>query len=488
MKKFICRNITIAAALTPAALLAACSSWNSQSYASRDSRDTNRSSAYDPYGDGVAGGPGYYNAENRMAAANQNSRGTYYSNNSGNVTRFDNENPSQDNSSSRYNTGISGNEKPGDGTLNNQNVAKGTVSPFPSWIVNQTPGNERNQGYQDNRNRGERTGQSSNQDNWYQNQQSGQYQANNGQYPPIQDNWNNSNSGQYPQNQGNWNNSNGQYQANSGNPQNNWGDQSGQRSGNQPQYRGNQQPAMANGEGNRNGAWNDSSRVAAAQAISDPSTNPTNGNAQIGATNPTRSDEVLTRRESDLAAAGQSQQTYASNSSADSRILSLIHMKNQEEIQIGQLASSKGSDAAVRNYGEMLVRDHTSADAKVQSVASQANITLMSDAETRRLMHAEKSGTQPDRLHEKYADDSNVQRTKDPMEELRSLNGADFDRAFAEKMAKGHAKLIAEVEKAQSQVRDAQTRQLLNELLPTLKKHERMAKELPGYTETASAR
>lgn len=461
MKKFICRNITIAAALTPAALLAACSSWNSQSYASRDSRDTNRSSAYDPYGDGVAGGPGYYNTENRLAYSSDANRSTharnYYStgDNNGNVTRFDNDNPSQDNSSSQYNTGITRNQSPAEGTLNNQNLAKGSVQQLPPRVVDQ---NDPSWARQD------RTQYPPSQNNqaWDQNDQSRQFQANSNQ--PNQ-NWNQSN--QAAQSQANQPNQSGQ--ANQS-----WNSRNNAASNQDPAY--------------RNAMWNDSSRVAAAQAISDPSTNPTNGNAQVGATNPTRSDEVLTRRESDLAAAGQSQQTYASNSSADSRILSLIHMKNQEEIQIGQLASSKGSDAAVRNYGEMLVRDHTSADAKVQSVASQANITLMSDAETRRLTHAEKSGTQPDRLHEKYADDSNVQRTKDPMEELRSLNGADFDRAFAEKMAKGHAKLIAEVEKAQSQVRDAQTRQLLNDLLPTLKKHERMAKELPGYTETASAR
>ncbi|MBX3387821.1 MAG: DUF4142 domain-containing protein [Phycisphaeraceae bacterium] len=448
MNTHLRRNITVAAALTPAALLAACSSWNSQSYATRDNQEMNRSGTSDPYGDGVSGGPGYYNAENRLARGD-NQQHNYYSttDNSGNVTRFDNDNR-QDNSSSRYNTGVSRNENPADGTLNNQNLAKGTVQQLPPRVINQNDPN-----------------------------------------------WSDQNSGQYQANQGNWNQNNqpGRYQANQS-----WNNQS-----NQPNQSGSSQSWNNNqiARNDRNASAQDSSRVAAAQAIADPSTNPSNSNAQIGATNPTRSDEANMRRNDDrMAAAGQSQQNYAANTNPDARILSILHVKNQEEIEIGRLANLRGSDAAVREYGEMLVRDHTSADSKVRSVASQENITLMSDAETQRLLRSEKSGDKSaskaadnsaansGRDAEKNADDSDMQKRQSPIEELRSLNGAEFDRVFAEKMAKGHAKLIAEVEKAQKQVRSEPTKQLLTELLPTLKMHERLAKELPGYTETASAR
>ncbi len=138
--------------------------------------------------------------------------------------------------------------------------------------------------------------------------------------------------------------------------------------------------------------------------------------------------------------------------SPDARILSILHAKNQEEIAIGKLAQEKGASTEVKQYGQMLVADHSASDEQVRAAAEAAGVTL----------------TPPP-----------VSST-DPTAELRGLSGEAFDRALAEKMRVGHAELIKTVEEAQSRVRDEDVRQLLTDTLETLRKHEEHAQNLPA--------
>jgi len=729
MKTNFRRNVSAALILTPAALLAACSSsdsWHSsraesdtrtdytyngkgrsdtqytsadrRAYTTSDGRTVyyTRASGYDPYGDGVAGGPG-----TRAAALNDGSEVAYTTrtNDRNNPnwrdgpTRYDNDNPSQDNSSSQYNTGVARNQNPGDGTVNNQNLAKGTVRPEGQYqnqtqysnqptridntdrrwesddrtaqldkqqrereaserlnrqdqagtqnqLANQNPSKDNsssqyntgvsrnaspNEGTVNNQNIAKGTAQpgyrtadgrwvnepQGNTQSWYSQQQAARNQTNpstnpsnsnvqtgsysqqgqqnwqNDQYAArnqnSNQNWNQNNQQLPPRVQdqnGNWvernfnttnmttpdqqaaarqmsdpatnpSNSNAQFNPNDGaqyanqnnqdysnrtypvqnttassnrapsngveplGPQNNWGANRAPGTQSDRSYSSNTTRTTSQTTGQQNGSWVDRNlnttnmttpdQQAAARAISDPATNPTNSNAQIGqqnlagvsqpgtvvTTNPAVSNQPYSSRPADLNAAGQPQ-VFASSATADQKILSLLHFKNQKEIELGHLAATNGSSAAVKDYGNMLIREHTSADSRVMTVASQTGTTLMNDAETQNMIRAEKAAMSKDAMgkdlkdREKMADDSQVM--KDPIEELRGLNGADFDKAFAQKMVKGHEKLAAAIEKAKPQVKNEQTRQLLNELLPTVRMHEKMARELPGYTETASVR
>lgn len=49
---------------------------------------------------------------------------------------------------------------------------------------------------------------------------------------------------------------------------------------------------------------------------------------------------------------------------------------NNAEISAGQLAATKGTNLAVRSYGEMMVTDHTTANADLASLATQTGVTL----------------------------------------------------------------------------------------------------------------
>src|SRR3569833_4717486 len=48
------------------------------------------------------------------------------------------------------------------------------------------------------------------------------------------------------------------------------------------------------------------------------------------------------------------------------------------EVEAGKLAESKGSSAAVKDFGAMMVKDHTEANEKLKSIASTENVDLPS--------------------------------------------------------------------------------------------------------------
>src|SRR3569832_426915 len=46
------------------------------------------------------------------------------------------------------------------------------------------------------------------------------------------------------------------------------------------------------------------------------------------------------------------------------------------EVEAGKLAESKGSSAAVKDFGAMMVKDHTEANDKLKSIASSESVEL----------------------------------------------------------------------------------------------------------------
>jgi putative membrane protein len=146
----------------------------------------------------------------------------------------------------------------------------------------------------------------------------------------------------------------------------------------------------------------------------------------------------------------------------ETRILSILHASNQEEIATGNLAMQRGESRAVRNYGEMLVDHHRQMDAEVMDVASQLGVQLMSGEDVRRLKARERNmPVQPDAV----ADLSRVQPDM-------------FDRAFAQRMVSGHAEVIALAEQARREDIHPRVRELIERALPRLREHEDEARDL----------
>lgn len=143
----------------------------------------------------------------------------------------------------------------------------------------------------------------------------------------------------------------------------------------------------------------------------------------------------------------------AAESPSTADVLTEVHKSDQKEIDMGKSAEKHGKSKAVLNFGKMLVKDHTEADKKVANLAKKKNIDMGS---------------------------SWTASLRTDMSEM--IAGSDFDRHFAQVMLDDHRKDIEKVTKARDETRDEQLKQLLDELLPTLKKHEETAEKILDET------
>jgi putative membrane protein len=117
---------------------------------------------------------------------------------------------------------------------------------------------------------------------------------------------------------------------------------------------------------------------------------------------------------------------------------------NLNEIQLGDLASTKAVSADVKALGKMMSEDHTKAQAEVVALAQKKNITLPTSA------------------------------TDESMKDYNTLNDKDFknfDSKYTEMMVNGHKDAISKFEKAVSDCSDSDLREWASKMLPKLREH-----------------
>lgn len=128
------------------------------------------------------------------------------------------------------------------------------------------------------------------------------------------------------------------------------------------------------------------------------------------------------------------------------------------EVKVGQLAVSRGTTDNVRKFGQMLIDDHGAANNELKALAQQKNITL------------------PDSISQKMRDKYN---------DLAKKTGADFDKAFMDKMVDDHKKDIDAFEKEANNGNDADLKTWASNKLPTLRHHLEMAQNNGNMNQTS---
>lgn len=114
------------------------------------------------------------------------------------------------------------------------------------------------------------------------------------------------------------------------------------------------------------------------------------------------------------------------------------------EVELGNLAQEKAVNPKVKDFGAMMVRDHSKANDELKALAKSKGITL------------------PDAL------DKDEQKVKN---DLSAKSGAKFDKAYVSNMIDDHKADIKEFEKAAGNLKDADLKAFANNTLPTLKMH-----------------
>lgn len=144
----------------------------------------------------------------------------------------------------------------------------------------------------------------------------------------------------------------------------------------------------------------------------------------------------------------------------EAEVLSKMHQANQMEIKGGELAISKGSDPRVRNYGDLLVKDHKVADKMIQDLAAKQGIQL-----TEAMPKNEQEQMQMD-------------MQKQTMAELESLSGAEFDLKFAQFNKQAHDMAVQMTSSAANELKPGPVQMLVSRMVPILKQHDTLAEHL----------
>lgn len=123
---------------------------------------------------------------------------------------------------------------------------------------------------------------------------------------------------------------------------------------------------------------------------------------------------------------------------------------NLAEISAGQLAVSRGQSQEVKDFGRMMVEDHTKANEELAQVMKKKGVTVPSRADEGRQMMV---------LH------------------LSKVQAGDFDREYMGAMVAEHAKAVAEFEGKAKTAKDPELKEWVSKTLEGLKQHHEKAKE-----------
>jgi len=154
------------------------------------------------------------------------------------------------------------------------------------------------------------------------------------------------------------------------------------------------------------------------------------------------------------------QKTARESAMSDQQFVDFAAQTDMVEANLGQLAQNVASSQGVKDYGQMLVTDHTNDYHQLYDAAHQANLNV------------------PDAI--------DAEHNKMMIDPLEKLKGEAFDRHFITDMVSGHTKAIAVYKKEASDAQNPAIKSYAEQAIPTLEKHLEGAKNLEKHPEKKS--
>jgi putative membrane protein len=126
------------------------------------------------------------------------------------------------------------------------------------------------------------------------------------------------------------------------------------------------------------------------------------------------------------------------------------------EVALGKLAQQKGSSQAIKDFGGMMVKDHSAANSELAALAKSKHIVL------------------PETLD----DEANKLKA-----DLNSKSGVAFDKAYARAMVKDHKEDTTEFVRAIKVIKYPEMTAFAKKTLPVLKMHLAAAQKIESSYE-----
>jgi len=147
----------------------------------------------------------------------------------------------------------------------------------------------------------------------------------------------------------------------------------------------------------------------------------------------------------------------AQTSLTDPQIAMIAVTANSIDIDAGKLALEKSSNPKVKEFAQMMVRDHTAVNRKATNLAKKLNLTP-EESDTSRSLKSDADKT---------------------MTKLRELSGAEFDKAYVDHEVEYHEAVIKVVtDTLIPNTKNAELKKLLEGAGPIFTSHLNHAKEV----------
>ena len=121
------------------------------------------------------------------------------------------------------------------------------------------------------------------------------------------------------------------------------------------------------------------------------------------------------------------------------------------EVEMGAIAQRNASSKAVKDFGKMMVDDHTQLNQELQALANKKNVPLPTEI---------------------------TNNQKDDTSKLGKETGSKFDKNYISMMVKDHEEDIDAFKKAGDDIKDQEYKDLITKALPVLQKHLDAAKAI----------
>jgi putative membrane protein len=135
---------------------------------------------------------------------------------------------------------------------------------------------------------------------------------------------------------------------------------------------------------------------------------------------------------------------FAAESNPDATFYKKAAEGGTAEVELGKLAQEKSPTASVKEFGAMMVTDHSAANDKLKGIAARKKIKLLTSPSVGQMA------------------------TKT---QLEVLSGATFDKSYIKGMVEDHQQDIEEFQKEASSGQDPDAKAYAAATLPTLKTH-----------------
>ena len=141
---------------------------------------------------------------------------------------------------------------------------------------------------------------------------------------------------------------------------------------------------------------------------------------------------------------GVSGTLHAQGQVADQAFITKVAASNLLEVRLGQAAQKQAENAAVKQFAQRMVIDHTSMQKQWMAAAKKIDLEFKADLTAEQLQQAYR---------------------------LRDLRGDAFDRAYMDAMVQNHRENVSSFQTERNAGHSADVRQLIESSLPALQEH-----------------